>query len=50
MASSNDDGLIIHNIFGNVKKAKNKVGIGGVDRPQKSSWCPIHFAVSTGML
>ena len=27
-------------------KLKKKFGIGGVDRPQKGSWCPIHFAVA----
>ena len=51
MSANNDEDLISkNNTFGKVKKAKNKVGIGGVDRPQKGSWCPIHFAVSHGML
>ena len=35
--------------FRNVNKRK-KFGIAGVDRPQKSSWCSIHFAASKGHL
>ena len=27
-------------------KTKNKFGVGGVNRPQKVSWCPIHFVVA----
>ena len=27
-------------------KIKKKFGIGGIDRPQKRSWCPIHFVVA----
>ena len=27
-------------------KLKKKFGIGGVDRSQKGSWCPIHFVVA----
>ena len=25
---------------------KNKFGVGGVNRPQKVAWCPIHFVVA----
>ena len=35
--SSADDGNL---------KIKNKFGVGGVNRPQKVSWCPIHFVVA----
>ena len=27
-------------------KLKKKFGIGGVDRSQKGSWCPIHLVVA----
>ena len=29
---------------------ENKFGVGGVNRPQKNSWGPIHLVVSKGML
>ena len=35
---------------GNSPAASSKMGAGGVDRPQKNSWRPLHLAVVEGQL